>query len=110
MTDDMKAQEQIDTAKLVKQKSIKPQEVKPYITSDFQLAQFSLTLVYNSTDKQGIYIHSNQLAISFQKFDTKYNSHPNAYQLSCQNKDFGVYSIGQDLKDTAIIEKLAVAS
>ena len=67
---------QIDTTKqsdcqlvLTKETSAEIKRPHSYINADFRLGKFCLTLVYNSTDRQGITIFSSELSISFQKYD-----------------------------------------
>ena len=56
-----------EDCELVVEKQTSSDMRKPhsYINADFHLGKFCLTLVYNSTDRQGITIFSSELSVNF---------------------------------------------
>lgn len=62
----------------------------PIVQAHFILNKFSVSLVDNKYDQEGIEIFSKNFIIEFNKFDEMSETNPHVFSLVAKNEEFGV--------------------
>ena len=76
------------------------------IEADFRLGQFSLTLLYDHVERQGIQVAMREFCILFKKFDCDKAQSPIAHELHARNELFGIFSVNSSKEKVAILEQI----
>ena len=74
------------------------------IDADFRLGKFSLTLLYDHVERDGIEICMREFAINFKKYDSDQVRSRFAHELHARNETFGIYSVSANKAKVAILE------
>ena len=80
-------------------------EVEPYLTTDFRLGSFKLTLLYDHVERKGIQIGFKEFTTELRKYDKNNPNCPYDYNVVAINQDFGVYSVSKDSEPVALYER-----
>ena len=90
----------------VEPSGVPPEPVISKINADFRLGKFSLTLLYDHVERNGIEILIKEFGINFQKYDDHHGKAPYAHELHARNELFGIYSIEANKAKVAILEQI----
>ena len=84
-----------------------PTGSEPNLNADFRLGAFTFTLLYDHVERKGIQISIKVFTIEFKKFDKNNERNPFDYKMVALNKDFGIYSVSQDMENpVALLERI----
>ena len=78
-------------------------------SADFRLGKFSLTLLYDHVERNGIQILVQEFEISAKKYPDGARS-PFAHELRARNELFGIYSVDPAKDRVAILEQIKAPS
>lgn len=80
------------------------------IDADFRLGTFTLTLLYDHVERNGIQIQMTEFGINFKKYDNEKGRNPFAHELHARNKLFRISSINSNKKADVILEQIEDAN
>ena len=78
-------------------------------SADFRLGKFSLTLLYDHVERNGIQILVQEFEISAKKYPDGARF-PFAHELYARNELFGIYSVDPEKDRVAILEQIDTPS
>ena len=62
----------------------------PFLQAEFRLKEFSVALVNDESQYEGIELFSKEFTIDFKKFEENKKENVNKFVLVARNEDFGV--------------------